>query len=71
MMLADMGADVIRVDRAAERHAAATRPSPPADVLIRGRRSIGVDLKHPDGVETVLSLIEAADAPASRASGPA
>jgi alpha-methylacyl-CoA racemase len=61
MMLADMGADVIRVDRA--QNVSGGDPSaPPSDVLMRGRRSIGVDLKHPDGVETVLSLIEAADA---------
>src|SRR5690606_28038362 len=33
----------------------------PADVLNRGRRSIGVDLKSPEGVETVLSLVEQAD----------
>ncbi len=61
MMLADMGADVIRVDRA--QNVSGGDPSaPPSDVLMRGRRSIGVDLKNPDGVETVLSLIEAADA---------
>jgi alpha-methylacyl-CoA racemase len=60
MMLADMGADVIRVDRA--QNVTGGDPStPPADVLNRGRRSIGVDLKHPDGVEAVLSLIETAD----------
>ena len=41
---------------------AATRPTPPADVLNRGRRSIGVDLKNPDGVETLLALVEQADA---------
>ncbi len=60
MMLADLGADVIRVDRAA-----AVRPenhgTPSPDVLARGRRSIGVDLKHADGVETVLRLVEQAD----------
>jgi alpha-methylacyl-CoA racemase len=61
MMLADMGADVIRVERA-ERVHGGDPASPPADVLQRGRRSIGVDLKHPDGVETVLSLVESADA---------
>ena len=61
MMLADMGADVIRVDRA-QNVTGGDPGSPPADVLNRGRRSIGVDLKHPDGVETVLSLIESADA---------
>jgi alpha-methylacyl-CoA racemase len=59
MMLADMGADVIRVDRA-QSVMGGDPASPPADVLNRGRRSIGVDLKHPDGVEAVLSLIEAA-----------
>ena len=60
MMLSDMGADVIRVDRA--QSVAAFDPSRPSrDYLGRGRRSIGVDLKHPDGVETVLKLIEEAD----------
>ncbi|HJR26880.1 MAG TPA: CaiB/BaiF CoA-transferase family protein [Acidimicrobiales bacterium] len=61
MMLADMGADVVRVDRA-QNVSGGDPASPPADVLNRGRRSIAVDLKHPDGVETVLSLIESADA---------
>jgi alpha-methylacyl-CoA racemase len=61
MMLADMGADVIRVDRAA--NVPAQPPAePPLDVLARGRRSIAVDLKNPDGVETVLKLVEGADA---------
>ena len=60
MMLADMGAEVIRVERA-QNVKGGDPGSPPADVLMRGRRSLGVDLKHPDGVETVLSLIESAD----------
>jgi alpha-methylacyl-CoA racemase len=61
MMLADMGADVVRVDRA--NNVAGGDPAhPPADLLNRGRRSIGVDLKNPDGVETVLKLVESADA---------
>ena len=60
MLLADMGADVIRVDRAAQ-VMGGDPESPPADVLNRGRRSIGVDLKSPDGVETLLSLVERAD----------
>jgi alpha-methylacyl-CoA racemase len=60
MMLADMGADVIRVDRAGN-VMGGDPATPPADVLNRGRRSIGVDLKHPDGVEAVLSLLEVAD----------
>lgn len=61
MMLADMGADVIRVDRS-QNVMGGDPANPPADVLNRGRRSIGVDLKNPDGVEAVLSLIESADA---------
>jgi len=60
MMLADMGADVIRVDRA-DRVRGGDPSAPPADVLARGRRSIGVDLKSPDGVETVMKLVESAD----------
>lgn len=61
MMLADLGADVVRLDRAT--NAMAGDPAtPPADVLNRGRRSVGVDLKHPDGVSTVLALVESADA---------
>ena len=61
MMLADMGAEVVRVDRA--QSVAGHDPAQPSrDVLNRGRRSVGVDLKHPDGVETVLKLVEQADA---------
>jgi alpha-methylacyl-CoA racemase len=60
MMLADMGADVIRVDRPAGR-AAGTGQPPSADVLTRGRRSIAVDLKTEEGVEVVLALAERAD----------
>jgi len=61
MMLADMGADVIRVDRAGQ--VSGGDPSaPPADVLNRGRRSIGIDLKSPAGVEALLELVETADA---------
>ncbi|HSG90027.1 MAG TPA: CaiB/BaiF CoA-transferase family protein [Pseudomonadales bacterium] len=56
MMLSDMGAEVIRVDRPAP-----GRPAP-KDVLVRNRSSIAVDLKSPGGVETVLRLCEGADA---------
>jgi alpha-methylacyl-CoA racemase len=60
MMLADMGADVLRVDRARtdpvddwwRRH----------DVLSRGRRSVSVNLKSPAGIELVLDLCGGADA---------
>ena len=61
MMLADAGADVVRVDRASAVWGG-DPDSPPSDVLARGRRSIGIDLKTPDGVETVLRLAEGADA---------
>lgn len=60
MMLSDMGANVIRIDRAG--NVSESNPdTPPLDVLARGRRSIGIDLKNPDGVETVLKLVEKAD----------
>ena len=61
MMLADMGAEVIRVDRASA-VAGGDPANPPVEVLNRGRRSIGVDLKSPEGVEVVMKLIEGADA---------
>ncbi len=56
MMLSDMGAEVIRVDRLG---GGGGRPK---DVLARNRRSIAVDLKDPRGVEAVLKLVETADA---------
>ena len=60
MMLADMGADVIRIDRAAS--VKVEQPDdPPLSVIDRGRRSIGIDLKSPEGVEVALNLIEKAD----------
>ena len=61
MMLADMGADVIRVDRAAQVNGGDPQ-TPPADVLNRSRRSIGIDLKSPEGVAVLLDLIAGADA---------
>ena len=60
MMLADMGADVIKVDRAGAARGG-NPDAPPADVLHRNRQSIAVDLKNPEGVETVLRLVEQAD----------
>ncbi|MEM1231177.1 MAG: CaiB/BaiF CoA-transferase family protein [Pseudomonadota bacterium] len=56
MMLSDMGADVIRIERTGGRGAAGK------DVLARNRRSVAVDLKSAEGVETVLKLVEGADA---------
>jgi alpha-methylacyl-CoA racemase len=59
MTLADMGADVIRVDRPGK---ADLPPSPPeADVLNRGKRSIVLDLKRPEAVQALLTLVENAD----------
>ena len=57
MMLSDMGAEVIRVDRPAP-----ARSSRPPDILARNRRSIVIDLKTPEGVDIVLRLCESADA---------
>lgn len=57
MMLADMGAEVIRIDRISAAGASAKW-----NVLNRNRRSIAVDLKNPEGIELVLKLIEKADA---------
>jgi len=56
MLLADMGADVVRVDRAG-----AVGQGSATDLLARGRRSVGVDLKHALGAEVVLRLAEGAD----------
>jgi alpha-methylacyl-CoA racemase len=61
MLLADMGAEVVRVERAG----AVRGPLPDGphfDVLLRGRRNVAIDLKHPDGVEALLTLVESADA---------
>ncbi|NQU65349.1 MAG: CoA transferase [SAR324 cluster bacterium] len=58
-MLADMGADIIRIDRKAP---AAIPQETQYEVLHRNRRSVMVDLKKPAGVQTVLKLIAQADA---------
>jgi alpha-methylacyl-CoA racemase len=60
MMLADAGADIIRVDRA-ERATYPPSEGAHVDLLNRGRRSVAVDLKHADGVALVLRLVETAD----------
>lgn len=60
MMLADAGADIIRIDR----YEKATYPphqDAHVDLMNRGRRSVAIDLKHPDGVGLVLRLVEGAD----------
>lgn len=63
MMLADMGAEVIRIDRKTKPGAANPFPSlgTKFDVMARGRRSLALDLKHPQAREVVLALVEQAD----------
>ncbi len=61
MLLSDMGADIIRVDRAQQVNPAQF-DKVNLEPLYRGRRSIGVDLKNPEGVELVLRLVDGADA---------
>jgi alpha-methylacyl-CoA racemase len=61
MLLADLGAEVIRVERAAAVRGPAP-DTPHYDVSLRGRRNIAIDLKQPDGVATLLDLVASADA---------
>src|SRR5262249_24279725 len=61
MLLAKLGADVIRVDRTSDAGLGIPKATQ-FDLMNRSRRSIAVDLKKPDGVETVLRLVEKADA---------
>jgi alpha-methylacyl-CoA racemase len=56
MLLSDLGADVVRIDRIGARGGA------PTDVTSRGRRSVALDLKDPAAVETALQLMARADA---------
>lgn len=60
MMLADMGAEVIRIDRP-DLIGATTERDPRFEVLNRGRASVALDLKRPEAVKTVLKLVERAD----------
>ncbi|MHA6792671.1 CaiB/BaiF CoA transferase family protein [Pseudonocardia bannensis] len=57
MILADLGADVVRVDRPGGLQLG----SPEADPTLRGRRRVAADLKDPAGREAVLRLVEHAD----------
>jgi alpha-methylacyl-CoA racemase len=61
MMLADMGADVLLVDRPADPGLGLGRERW-FDVMLRGRRSVTLDLKSPDGAQAALLLAEKADA---------
>ncbi len=62
MLLSDLGAEVVRVDRPGPPGRGVLDTDPRLDLLQRGRRSLAVDLKHPRGAETVLRLVERADA---------
>jgi len=59
-LLADLGADVIRVDRLSPSGLGVPVP-PEADVHGRSRRSVAIDLKRPQGVSLALSLVERSD----------
>jgi alpha-methylacyl-CoA racemase len=61
MMLADMGADVLLVDRTGDAKLGLARDRW-SEVMLRGRRSATLDLKSKDGVEAALQLAEKADA---------
>jgi len=60
MMLADMGADVLLVDRAQD-PGLGLRGERWSDVMLRGRRSVTLDLKSPGGPEAALALAARAD----------
>jgi len=55
MLLSDLGADVVRIDRKGGRGGA------PSDITARGRRSVAMDLKQPAAIEACLKLMEGAD----------
>jgi alpha-methylacyl-CoA racemase len=61
MLLADLGAEVIRIDRTEPSGLGTPRPDR-FNILKRSRPSVIIDLKHKEGVETALRLIERADA---------
>ncbi|MEM7570744.1 MAG: CaiB/BaiF CoA-transferase family protein [Pseudomonadota bacterium] len=60
MMVADMGADVIRLDRARGPNPG-IQSAAKKDILNRGRQSMAVDLKNPEAIALVLDLVEQAD----------
>jgi alpha-methylacyl-CoA racemase len=60
MLLADMGADVVRIDRKSG-GAAPVAMEPAKDILARGRRSVALDLKEPRAIEVALELIARSD----------
>src|SRR5207248_8213043 len=61
MLLADLGATVLRIDRPGGSDLGVPRPLR-YDLLLRGRRCLALDLKRPDGKALALRLVEGADA---------
>ena len=62
MLLADAGADVVRVDRHPPSPTSASSDGPWWDLLTRSRKSIAIDIKKAEGIEVLLDLVERADA---------
>ena len=60
MFLADMGAEVVRVDRV-DAARVIDRSRPATNAMDRGKQALAIDLKQADGVETLLRLIDQAD----------
>ncbi|MFZ2118468.1 MAG: CaiB/BaiF CoA-transferase family protein, partial [Pseudonocardiaceae bacterium] len=61
MLLADLGADVVRIDRPSAGKQGLQLAPIANDQMLRGRRSVMLDLKDPAGLETTLRLVERAD----------
>ncbi len=61
MVLSDLGAEVVRVDRKGSVGGNAALFDPAKDILNRGRRSVALDLKQTAGVEAALALVSQAD----------
>ncbi len=60
MLLADLGADILRIDRPQKAIVGEPRDTL-NDITLRSRRSVAIDMKNPEGIETLLKLIEQAD----------
>src|ERR1700720_1634473 len=61
MLLSDMGADVLRIDRTADVGLGVAMDTK-YSLLNRGRRSVALDLKRPEAIEAVLRMVDRADA---------
>ncbi len=61
MLLADLGAEVLRIERKSTGRPTADLFDPKIDILNRSRRVVALDLKKPEAIETALRLIEQAD----------